>query len=264
MATAIDPVCEMEVEMESAAATSVYRGQRYYFCAPGCQVSFDEDPERYLRPKGMAASTPPVAALPMPGSAAELTITLPIDRAIRARRSVARLKPDPVPREAIERMLEAAVWAPNHHLTEPWEFVVLGGEAKRLFAEIRRDFRRTLFKNPNAPEIQPALERIYADTVHTPVIIAVTTTAPDDPALRDDDYAATMCAIHNMLLMATGLGLGTYLRTGGLIHHGPLLTFLGVSTGRRIAGIVYVGYPDHVPERRRTPATMKTRWMDSR
>ncbi len=263
MAIAIDPVCEMEVEMESAVATSDYEGQTYYFCAPGCKIAFDADPVRYLLRKNGAASTAIVDAQPTM-SAAGLTITLPVDRAIRTRRSVARLKPDPVPREAIERMLEAAVWAPNHHLTEPWEFVVLSGEAKRLFAEIRRDFRRTLFKNPNAPAIQPALEKIYADTVRTPVIIAVSTTAPDDPALRDDDYAATMCAIHNMLLVATGLGLGTYLRTGGFIHHGPLLRFLGVPTSRRIAGIVYVGYPDHVPERRRTPATMKTRWMDSR
>lgn len=264
MGTAIDPVCEMEVEMESGAATSVYKGQTYYFCAPGCKIAFDADPERYLLRKDAAAPTAIVETQPTPMSAAGLTITLPVDRAIRTRRSVARLKPDPVPREAIERMLEAAVWAPNHHLTEPWEFVVLRGEAKRLFAEMRRDFRRTLFKNPNAPEIQPALEKIYADTVRTPVIIVVTTTAPDDPDLRNDDYAATMCAVHNMLLMATGLGLGTYLRTGGLIHHEPLLRFLSVSTGRRIAGIVYVGYPDHVPERRRTPATMKTRWMDSR
>lgn len=261
MAIAIDPVCEMEVETAAAAATSVHGGRTYYFCAPGCKAAFDADPHRYLDTPGGANASGGSAAESSPVAPGE-PITMPVDVAIRSRRSVARLKPDPVPRAAIERMLEAAVWAPNHHLTQPWEFVVLGGEAKRRFAEIRRDFRRTLFKDPAAPEVQPALGKIYADTMAIPAIIVVTTTAPADPELRDDDYAATMCAIQNILLVATGLGLGTYLRTGGLIHYEPLRELLGVPHDRRIAGVLYMGYPDHIPERRRTPAGQKTRWLD--
>lgn len=252
MATVVDLVCGMDVDTEMAPASSVYGGQTYYFCAPGCKVAFDEDPERFLR--GGQDTDAPVSLEP--------ATTLPVDVAIKTRRSIARMKPDPVPREAIERMLEAAVWAPNHHLTEPWEFIVLTGNAKQRFAELRRDFRRTLFKNPDAPEIQPALKKIYADTLSIPVIIAVTTTAPDDPDLRDDDYGATMAAIQNMLLVATSLGLGTYLRTGALIHDGPLREFLGVPGGRRIAGMIYIGYPDHIPSRRRTPFINKTTWLD--
>ncbi|MGH2360285.1 MAG: nitroreductase family protein, partial [bacterium] len=72
----------------------------------------------------------------------------------------------------------------------------------------------------------------------------------------------TMCAIQNMLLVATGLGLGVYLRTGGLIRFPPLLEFLGVPAARRVAGVIYVGYPALVPRRRRTPYGKKTRWMD--
>jgi nitroreductase len=94
-----------------------------------------------------------------------------------------------------------------------------------------------------------------------PAIIVITTTAPDDPDLRDDDYGATMCAIQNMLLVGTGLGLGTYLRTGALIHFPPLREFLGIPSGQRIAVVVYVGYPDHLPERRRTSFRDKTRWL---
>ena len=45
---AIDPVCKMEVEEQSAAATSEYKGKTYYFCAPGCKTAFDKDPEKYL------------------------------------------------------------------------------------------------------------------------------------------------------------------------------------------------------------------------
>jgi len=45
---AIDPVCGMEVDEQSAAATSEYKGKTYYFCAPGCKAAFDKDPEKYL------------------------------------------------------------------------------------------------------------------------------------------------------------------------------------------------------------------------
>ena len=45
---AIDPVCHMEVEEKSAAATSEYKGKTYYFCAMGCKKAFDQDPEKYL------------------------------------------------------------------------------------------------------------------------------------------------------------------------------------------------------------------------
>lgn len=46
---AIDPVCKMEVDPATAPAKTVYKGQTYYFCAPGCKVAFEKDPEKYLR-----------------------------------------------------------------------------------------------------------------------------------------------------------------------------------------------------------------------
>ncbi len=49
---AIDPVCGMEVDEKTAAATSEYQGKTYYFCAPGCKTSFDKDPEKYLKGDG--------------------------------------------------------------------------------------------------------------------------------------------------------------------------------------------------------------------
>jgi Cu+-exporting ATPase len=45
---AVDPVCGMEVDEKSAAATYEYKGQTYYFCAPGCKAAFEKDPEKYL------------------------------------------------------------------------------------------------------------------------------------------------------------------------------------------------------------------------
>ena len=51
---AIDPVCGMEVDEMSPAATYEYKGQTYYFCAPGCKAAFEKDPEKYLSGGGHA------------------------------------------------------------------------------------------------------------------------------------------------------------------------------------------------------------------
>lgn len=51
---AIDPVCGMEVDEETAAGKSEYKGKTYYFCAPGCKAAFDKDPEKYLSEEGAA------------------------------------------------------------------------------------------------------------------------------------------------------------------------------------------------------------------
>lgn len=47
-ATVKDPVCGMEIDPATAAGKSEYKGQTYYFCAPGCKRSFEKDPEKYV------------------------------------------------------------------------------------------------------------------------------------------------------------------------------------------------------------------------
>lgn len=49
---AVDPVCKMEVDEKTCQYKSEYKGKTYYFCAPGCKMDFDEDPEKYLQASG--------------------------------------------------------------------------------------------------------------------------------------------------------------------------------------------------------------------
>lgn len=182
--------------------------------------------------------------------------------AITTRRSIAQFRPDPIPRETIERLLEAAVWVPNHRLTQPWQFFVLQSEAKRRFAEIRRDFRKTTLPNPDAPEVQPALKKMYDDTMNTPAIIVVTSHVHDDPETREEDFWATFAATYAFMLGAWSLGIGSYFRTGPLLVYLPLREFLNLPEDRRIIGVLYVGYPAAVPQKPRIPAVEKTVWLD--
>jgi len=120
--------------------------------------------------------------------------------AITTRRSVPQFKPDPVPKELIQRLLDAAVWVPNHRMTEPWQFYVLGETTKRKFSEIRRDFRKQSLPNPDAPEVKPALQKIVDDTVKTPVVIIVTSRGHTDPELQEENYWATFGAVYAFML----------------------------------------------------------------
>lgn len=184
-------------------------------------------------------------------------------QAIHSRGSVKAFKPDPLDRNLIEQLLDAAVRAPNHKMTEPWRFYVLTGDSKRRFAELRRDRRAQRFEDPEAPEARKALEKAYDSVIDTPAVIAVATLVADDPVRREEDFAATCCAIQNMLLAAMSLGLGTYLRTGSLLEDPRLRELLGAGEGERVIATIYVGYPKEEPRLKpRAPAAEKTRWLD--
>ena len=185
-------------------------------------------------------------------------------RAIRNRRSITRMKPDPVPRALIEKWLDAAVWVANHRVTEPWTFYVLEDDAKRRFAELRRDFQRSRLPNPDAPEAQPALDKSYASAADTPAIIVFACRPSDDPELGEEDVWATYSAAYAVMLAAWSDGVGTYFRSGGIREYAPLRELLGLAPDQRIIGMLYVGYPAEVPQRRRTPAPTKTVWLAAR
>lgn len=190
--------------------------------------------------------------------------------AIRTRRTTKAFRPDPVPRELIEQVLEAAVWAPNHRLTEPWEFVVVQGAALERLARLRRrmtaDFLGSQQEQPDnrpasAEQIQQQADDAYRKAMAAPVTIAVAMAQHQDAAIREEDYAATMAAIQNLMLAAHSLGLASFLSTNKLISYPPAYDLLGVPAGRRIVGLVQLGYPAQQRSQRRTPAAARTRWL---
>jgi nitroreductase len=181
---------------------------------------------------------------------------------IRTRRSIGQFKPEPVPAELIQELLDTAVFAPNHRLTEPWSFHVLGPESKRRFAEIRRNARRDALPDPHAPEAQPALQKLYDTTLHTPAIIVFTAAGHPDPELTEENEWATFGAAYAFMLGAWAKGVGTYFRTGrGVLGSPELRALLSLPPDGRIIGVVYAGYPEAVPQKKRTPASEKTAWL---
>lgn len=197
--------------------------------------------------------------------------------AIRTRRTTKSFSGKPVPRDLIEQVLEAAVWAPNHRLTEPWEFIVVQGDGIDRLGQLRRQMTVEYLhsKQQNAGAAQsagpagPALERqislqgddAYRKATAAPVTVAVCVTQHLDPAVREEDYAAGVAAIQNLMLAAHGLGLASFWSTNNLVKYGPALEFLGVHPDHRVIGLVQLGYAAGERSQRRAPAASRTRWL---
>ena len=184
--------------------------------------------------------------------------------AINQRTSVRRFRADPVPREIVERLLDCAVRAPNHKLTEPWRFTVLTGGAKERFAEIRAKHRLKRYSDPATAEALAGADKVRRESQETPVCIVVMAAVNPDEITREEDYAATMMAIANLMIAAQSLGLGTYLKTGGVMRDPALVELAGVPPNFRVVAILSLGYPAEAEEpRRRKAAAELTRWVDT-
>lgn len=181
---------------------------------------------------------------------------------IRNRRSIYEFKSEPVTREVIARVLETAVWAPNHKLTEPWRFLVVTGKTKEYLAEIYCKIQRKKTKSDDTGILRKATEKGYAKIMSKPVVIGVVCKKDEDDFRAREDYAATCCAIHNISLAAWEEGIGMQWSTGGLIRDPDTLRLLNIDPKvEEIIGFLYTGYPSQVPAQKRVPASERTEWF---
>jgi nitroreductase len=183
--------------------------------------------------------------------------------AIQRRRTHKEFTDAPVTREQVELLLDAAVLAPNHKLTEPWRFLVLGANAKRRLGATRASVKCGPEANGEEPKVAERRAAIIARTAAIPAILAVVMREDHDAERREEDYAATFMAVQNMLLAGEGLGLGTKVATGAVLRESALREMLGLRDSERCVAIVHVGRPaEQRPMKPRTPAAQRTTWLD--
>ena len=188
-----------------------------------------------------------------------------VTQAIRSRRSVGRVKPDPVPKEIVEKVLESAVHAPNHKITEPWRFHVFSGKGRGEFARARADLAKIQAEAEGEEEEFAAgrISRERKKAFRAPVVIAVISRGGRDEVETLENYAACAAAVQNMQLTAHSLGLASIWRTGPVAYHPYMRGFFGLEEDDKIVAYLYLGYPD-APEtrRRREPASSRTVWHE--
>jgi nitroreductase len=178
---------------------------------------------------------------------------------IEQRRSIKKFTDRAVEREAIQTLLDAAILAPNHRLTRPWRFYVLGPESRYAYGMALGD--RKARKLPDLEAARTLRETVAAEHRGLPCMIAVAVVHNENPETREEDYAAAMMAVQNMALTAVSLGLGTHIKTGGVMGDDASRAAVGVGETERIIAIVNVGEPAEPPAPRKSEsAAAFTKW----
>ncbi|WP_373228678.1 nitroreductase [Cohnella sp.] len=183
-----------------------------------------------------------------------------IAETLKERRAVRNYLPLEVETAKITKLLEAATWAPNDRLREPWHFYVIRGEAKQRYEVAAREYLQERF--PTKPNL---IQESLIVLEKTPLVIVVTSDIiPGDEASSEDNEYATACAIHSMWLFAKELGLGLVWRTRGigLVRDERMYQLIGSPENKKIIGTIFVGYPDTEPNPTvRSGAENKTTWL---
>lgn len=181
--------------------------------------------------------------------------------AIESRRSIKRFTDRPVSREDVLRLLEAFTRAPNHRMTQPWRFYVLGPEARRQYGTALGARKARKVEDPAAA--QAVREKVAREQEAVPAMIAVTMVQDDNPEVREEDYAAIFMGLQNLSLAAEAMGLGTHIKTGAVMDDPDARGAAGVREGERIVALVHVGEPALVPDAKpRTDAGALTTWLN--
>ena len=165
---------------------------------------------------------------------------------------------DAVPdREALQRMLDAAVWAPNHRLTNPWRFFVLekGGEKRAEVAQLAYD---NLFaRSGNHENADGSRQRV----LDAPALVYVYSVPADSEEMTQENYAAACCAVQNLLLAGVAEGLAGDWSTGNTTKHPQLAETLGGESDWTMVGALFIGQPSRPSASVRAPADEVTAWL---
>ena len=172
---------------------------------------------------------------------------------IRSRRTVNMFLQQPISRKLVLDAIEVARWAPNHHVTEPWHFYVLGDETIKKSIELTRVVV-TERKGAKIGDFKAS------ESAKRPGWLVVTCPKSDDAELEREDYASVCCAIQNLSLYLSEAGLASKWATGPIIRDSRFYELLNIEADKEfIVALIWYGYPKITPNQiRRSVAEITT------
>lgn len=189
-----------------------------------------------------------------------------ITDAIQTRRSIKIFKDiEPVSKEVVEQLLQAAIMAPNHHHTEPWKFFVLQGDGRLPLSRVLAEWAKTRVDDPASEAGQKRIKKISGKPLIAPTAIVVALSPKQDSkkAIYIEDVSAVSAAVQNILLEAHGLGLGAIWKSGPAYYAASVKNYFKLTDEEEILGVIFVGESDMKknPEPKRIPFEEKTVWI---
>lgn len=165
---------------------------------------------------------------------------------IQERRSIKQFEDREISPDLIAELLDVAVYAPNHRLTEPWRFIFFQGEGKVKLAETVRDMREMRETDPSKQK--GAGDKIYNKLMSNPAFLMVIMKEDDNLSIREEDFAATSCLIQNFSLLAWEKGIGMTWHSYAWLQDPIVREAMGIQPGERAIGNMHMGYPAVIPQ----------------
>jgi nitroreductase len=167
------------------------------------------------------------------------------EEVVRGRRTINLYLQTPVPGELVREAVEVAAWAPNHHVTEPWHFYLLGSDTVARCLDL-------CFDIVSARKGDEAASFKREQWSEKPGWLVVTCNRSDDELLQREDYAACAAALQNFMLYLWKAGVGSKWTTGDITRDERFFDILGIDADREfVVGLVWYGYPKITPEQKR-------------
>ncbi|MGE5380185.1 MAG: nitroreductase family protein [Methylocystaceae bacterium] len=184
---------------------------------------------------------------------------------IKKRRAVRAYKSDPVSREDILKILEAAHAAPSGKNLQSWEFIVVSGAAKQKLGESYGKIGEAYTADWEDPASREAFINYSRTYGGAPVIIVVLADTAPEPGLRKMHLEGGCAAMENLVLAAAALNLGTCWMTGPLQDEPTLRQLLNIPENKQFVAVTPLGHPLFWPEPPVFPVpdyTQKIRWVE--
>lgn len=171
------------------------------------------------------------------------------DRVLRERHSVRAYSSREVPHDVLERVLDAASFAPSSFNEQPWRFFVATGETRTRVGEIMAQSTVYLedYMEVLGPEGYERATKWYTDLGGCPVVVAVSMTVAEDTLTHLNRMLSVGAAVQNVLLAVTNEGLGACSITFSFWLRDELSRELGVPEDREIVALIAMGYPAEQP-----------------
>jgi nitroreductase len=167
------------------------------------------------------------------------------EEVIRGRRTINLYLQTRVPGQLVRNAIDAAIWAPNHHLTEPWSFYLLGPDTIALCI----DLLRQIVTEKNSARAAEFKAKAWSEK---PGWLVVTCRISDDELRQREDYAACSAAVQNVMLFLWNAGVGTKWTTGDITRDPRFSDIVGLDPDREfVVGLIWYGYPKLTPSQSR-------------
>jgi len=179
-------------------------------------------------------------------ASADAPAVLAVAELIRGRRTINLFEPDPVEPRALLDAIELARWAPNHKLTEPWRFYLIGPRTLARVTDCWASFEAEIKGEAAGTARRKRLAGI-------PGHFVVTSARHADANIDRENYAACCCAVQNLMLYLWQRGIGVKWTTGGITRQPRFYESLGIDqAAESIVGYFWYGRPAVIaPQQRR-------------